>query len=796
MLILQTIFCGKRIENLKKAKFEISIVIFLTILILFIIGSEVYLYKNSGGIVISEVCASNRTIVYDDIGNFSDYIELYNTASYSINLKDYALSDSKKNYRKYIFPDIILPSNEYLIIWATGKESIWYPYFAGFSLSAKETVYLSNRKGKVISSVTIPDEVQPDLSYARSTNNEYTWQSASPGSENINSIILDEEHFSEDILTFSADAGFYEEPFNLEIRSANGFQIYYTKDGSIPNKNSSRYEGPIYIENPTYKNNVYAAISNISVKEAYLPDYNIPKVEIVRAVSIDKDGNRSKEIRSTYLVGYDDIYGFKEMPIVSIITNPENLFSDEHGIYVSGKIWADNKREFEGDAIYNAPANYAKSGMGWEREASIEYFGKLGQYNKQNIGIRIHGGWSIIYNQKSFNLYAKNQEALLPSAFPYKEYSMLLRAGGFRDLYSTKLRDVINQVLVKDRSITIQEAVPCQVFLNGEYWGMYNLQERICESVVADKYQCNHDDIIVRKVGNIESGFDEEIELYNDIVKFVTTSDMSIYKNYEKICDMIDIQSYIDYYAFEIYVANCDSISNNYAMWRTRNVKSSPYYDGKWRWILYDTDDSTGMVPGMTDANTDSFSAGHWSISPTEDQFFQALIKNKNFKERFVNSFMDMANYNFNIMRVKQIVEIYSKMYCDSIVLSHRRFIRQDYQEDDFQNEIQTIVQFYEQRYNYITQYMQKNLGLHHKNSIVIKSNIVGEKIMLNTLILEMESDFSGEYFSDYPIKLAVDPIDGHKFIGWKIDGKLFSKDKSIILDMQHSHVIETMWED
>ena len=60
---------------------------------------------------------------------------------------------------------------------------------------------------------------------------------------------------------------------------------------------------------------------------------------------------------------------------------------------------------------------------------------------------------------------------------------------------------------------------------------------------------------------------------------------------------MIDIQSYIDYYAFEIYVANCDSISNNYAMWRTRNVKSSPYYDGKWRWILYDTDDSTGMVP-------------------------------------------------------------------------------------------------------------------------------------------------------------------------------------------------------
>lgn len=81
---------------MKKAKFEISIVIFLTILILFIIGSEVYLYKNSGGIVISEVCASNRTIVYDDIGNFSDYIELYNTASYSINLKDYALSDSKK----------------------------------------------------------------------------------------------------------------------------------------------------------------------------------------------------------------------------------------------------------------------------------------------------------------------------------------------------------------------------------------------------------------------------------------------------------------------------------------------------------------------------------------------------------------------------------------------------------------------------------------------------------------------------------------------------------------------------
>lgn len=89
---------------MKKVRFEMSVFIFLTFLILFIVGSELYLYENSGGIVINEVCVSNKTIMYDDIGNFSDYIELYNTANYAINLKDYALSDSKKIIESIYFP--------------------------------------------------------------------------------------------------------------------------------------------------------------------------------------------------------------------------------------------------------------------------------------------------------------------------------------------------------------------------------------------------------------------------------------------------------------------------------------------------------------------------------------------------------------------------------------------------------------------------------------------------------------------------------------------------------------------
>ena len=112
--------------------------------------------------------------------------------------------------------------------------------------------------------------------------------------------------------------------------------------------------------------------------------------------------------------------------------------------------------------------------------------------HEQLIEVGIHGGWSVAHNQKSFNLYAQpekdGKEFLCEGLVSNKETTMMLRAGGYRDLFSTKFRDVLNHRLVEDRNIGILRAIPCQVFLNGEYWGLYNLQERIDGSYIEEHY--------------------------------------------------------------------------------------------------------------------------------------------------------------------------------------------------------------------------------------------------------------------------------------------------------------------
>jgi len=137
-------------------------------------------------------------------------------------------------------------------------------------------------------------------------------------------------------------------------------------------------------------------------------------------------------------------------------------------------------------------------------------------------------------------------------------------------------------------------------------------------------------------------------------------NDLSVEENYKRVCNCIDIQSFIDYYSFEVYIANCDSIANNLAMWRSISVTDEPYRDGKWRYILYDTDDSVGMVGGMTEPDVDSFVTGHWTrnlIGEKGFDLFIALLKNEGFKKQFVLSFMDMVNDTFDYQTVSVLLE-------------------------------------------------------------------------------------------------------------------------------------------
>ena len=380
-------------------------------------------------------------------------------------------------------------------------------------------------------------------------------------------------------------------------------------------------------------------------------------------------------------------------------------------------------------------AHFGKKGRGWEREVNIEFFSSDHEkIHEQKAGIRIHGGWTREQNQKNFQLYARD-EYDGNSIFNYDFFGngqiynkLMLRGGGSTDIFVTKIRDVFVQSMVTDRAVGTQKAEPCVVFLNGEYWGLYNLQETIGASYIEEYYDVPQDNVVIIKNGESRTDDPDDVLLYDEVVAFVAENDMSLEENYRKFEKMVDIQSLIDYYAIETYVGNSDAYKNNYAVWRSRNPGISEYEDCRWRWLLFDLDDSCSMNLGANTADIDSFVDGNWyGNNPLNgDELFTALCANEEFRERFASAFMEVAENNFNYEDVSAKLWAMADKYKVAVIKSNNRFrgefwldeypgfegYEAPYDQDDYEKDIEILDAFFRDRTGYIVSYMYDHLGI------------------------------------------------------------------------------------
>ena len=141
---------------------------------------------------------------------------------------------------------------------------------------------------------------------------------------------------------FSAESGFYEDAFYLEINVPEGCSVYYTLDSTIPDHNSIPYTGPIYIDNASYHENTYSMVEGMTSNphSTVLPDYLIDKCTVIRAIAI-MDNNlryqKSNVVTKSYFVGFPPNH-YDNCGVISLVTSPENLFDSRTGIYVTGDI--------------------------------------------------------------------------------------------------------------------------------------------------------------------------------------------------------------------------------------------------------------------------------------------------------------------------------------------------------------------------------------------------------------------------------------------------------------------------
>lgn len=601
---------------------------------------------------------------------------------------------------------------------------------------------------------------------------------------------------------FSCESGFYGSEFELELSiSDKDLKIYYTVDGSTPTADSVPYEGKITVSDRSSSERILTNIKGVA-PEQYTPSEKLPMGTVIRAAAIDKNGVSGPVVSNTYFVGIDRHGRFGNTPVVSLITDSGNLFDYEKGIYVLGKAHDDWKAA--GNVSYESwkcQGNYSQKGKEWERPVNFELMESDGTVGfEQMLGMRIMGTATRTYTQKSFRFFAREEYGdkkikypLIPDAVKENDHSeqlekyktFLLRNGG-NDCDHAKIRDPFIQTLVKDRDFATQASRAAVVFINGEYWGLYSIQEDYTDNYIQYNYDVDNKDVIIIKRGVLDEGQDGDEKLYEDLMEKIDR-DLSDPELYSEVCDMLDIQNAIDYYCTLILTGNEDCIinlNNNWRLWRSRTVTSQPYQDGKWRFMLYDTEYALGLYTDGSNYTKDSLT------DALNSKIFGSLIKNEEFKKQFVLTYMDMTNFIFSTENTDPVLDALKDEYGPLIVDSRKRFGPAWAQgSGNFENGVSQIRKYIKLRNEYAPEMLNKRLRLSGEIYELTVNCGEGGKVKINTVIPDYSAgSATGKYFSDYPVTLTAVCDDGYEFSGWS--GLSSETSESITVTLSEASVI------
>jgi hypothetical protein len=619
-------------------------------------------------------------------------------------------------------------------------------------------------------------------------------------------------------LAFSHESGLYSQQFKLTLTAPEDSVIYYSTDGSVPSPGKSgtvKYKSPITVQNRNGQANVLATTANNTqfymapndprgyAPSVYQPTKDqVPKATVIRAIEVDSNGNSSDVVTKTYFIG-NNLADYGSNRVISLVSDPYNLVDVNYGIMVRGN------PSYRWDT--NPPYNFRMKGTAWERPAYLEIF-EGNSRNKaslsEGVGIRVRGGWSRGIGQKSFNVYFKEQYGindlinydLIPKnttlgtrgavkadGTPVGIYKGFMLRNGANDCDYTKFYDVFIQDLLSDRSFSTQASVPCVMYLNGEYWGPYNFQERYSDNHTEIKYGVKKENVISFDNYELDDGNPGEERLFWNMTA-MAQNDMSNPENYNAFCDVFDIDNFIDYWAAQIYVYNEDWPHNNFRLWRTRNMEAgNPYGDTKWRYQMFDTEYAMGIYSSgglKGQSNKDAFD-NILTGSEKDNQInklFKSLLANPDFCGKFVNTMLDLYNVNFHPDIYGPKLNNYAAVYKPLMDGYFSRWGRP--WNTVFQNKVDDAKRFLKDIRNAMTStYLPKyfggysgiaNIGISSgnlRNVTVSSSGVSGASIKINTVTPNLGSgSWTGKYYSGNPITVTASaPPNGYEFDTWVV---------------------------
>ncbi|MCP4123912.1 MAG: hypothetical protein GY751_19360 [Bacteroidetes bacterium] len=579
----------------------------------------------SAQVVINEFLSSNTWTNVDtrDYWGYSDWIELHNQGAAAVDLTGYHITDDPANPTKWTFAEgAEMEAGEYLIIWADGRDKhpgdrdtvylniqinlLIRDHHLNFKLSSQgETLVLTDTSGQIADSISFGRQLG-DVSFGRRADDPLQWAwfgSPTPGGTN-GSIPAESVSFT-GLVVHSPEGGQFIGSQLISLSAGPGETIRYTTNGAVPNESSDLYTSPILVTSPT----------------------------VVKARTFKADAITGPVSSHSYLINTTST-----LPSISVSTNPQDLWNIGYGIYVNSY----KDREI--------PVN-------------VEYIDANGvRQFEVGAGAELFGSNIFFLGQKPISLTMKNKYGDDKLQYPLFEErgqvlydDFVLRNGG-NDNGLTFFRDALVMSILKgEMDLEYQAFQPCAVYLNGNYWGLYNLRERLNED-----YLLYTDDVSPLNVDILEDNSDVRTgteDAWQSYIGFIENNSLAESANYEYAVSQIDLDSYMDYKILKIFIGYwIDDVNLKY--WRGQS-------GGKWRWMAFDLEHAFGQLTSDTcEANTlQTVSSTGGDLPEWSTLMFRKFLENDDFKETFVNRFISRLNTTFENDRLIAIIDELTALY-------------------------------------------------------------------------------------------------------------------------------------
>jgi hypothetical protein len=678
---------------------------------------------------VNEIAAVNNSIITDENGEYDHWIEIYNFGDDAINLNGLYITDDITNPTKHLLTeenpgDLLIPSGGFLLLWADDQTEQGSTHL-NFSLSGSgEYVGLYSADEILIDGIEFGQQIS-DVTYGKNpVGGQWNYfPTPTPNATNGTGLF--------DLVAtpeFSNNTGFFQGSTAVTISvSTTDAVIHYTLDGSEPTTADALYTEPIIIESTT-----------MLKARAFKPDFLASRVATNTFIEFDN---------------YD-------LDIISLTTDNSNWFGPT-GIY-------DNRY------------------TGIEKPLHVEYFDNQGSLQFEiSGGVKIHAPDSR--PQQSLRLYFRSEygdNAVEHQIFEDKDVDffkrLVLRNAGNdgQQIQRTQFRDPMCHDLFSemDDDNIYSAFKPVNVFLNGEYWGIYNLRERQDRFFIQENYGFENVDFLERtaETGDSRNAIEGDWEDYDALKAYIIDNDMADPTHYEVVKNWMDIRNYVDYMVTEIWTANRDWMSNNVKFYRPKNVASA-----KWKWVLWDTEYGMGCFPSNDHGNP-NFDAmhmamtwggwpPHWGINST--YLMQNLTANMEFTNYFITRHADLLNSTLRTDKTLDRVQEFKTWYEGDMPKQTDRWGGN--------------MSIWNSGINTLNNWMSGNnwamsRNAHCRQHVINKfPHVLGEHVItLNVLpdgagfikvntIQTDENPWSGYYFEGVPVELTAIAYPGYEFVEW-----------------------------